>query len=110
MSEKLAGAVRALIAHRDDPANCQWPMHGEPALRAALAAWDAREAEERDRAQQLAELVKRMRDHQDAYFRSRDKRDLHRAKDLEYQVDAEVIRILDTRPRLFGDEAGTPDR
>lgn len=53
--------------------------------------------------QQLAELVKRMRDHQSAYFQSRDKRDLHRAKDLEHQVDAAVIRVLDTRARLFGE-------
>lgn len=51
----------------------------------------------------LAELVRRMRIHQESYFKHRDKRDLHRAKDLEHQVDAAVNRVLDTRAKLFGD-------
>lgn len=50
---------------------------------------------------ELAELVKRMRTAQDAYFKHLDARDLHRAKDLEHQVDAACNLILDKRPRLF---------
>jgi len=34
------------------------------------------------------ELVRRMRRHQRAYFRSRDPRDLNRSKELESKVDA----------------------
>jgi hypothetical protein len=53
--------------------------------------------------QQLAELGKRMRKFQEAYFRVRNKSDLVQAKRLEHEFDSACNRVLDTRPKLFGD-------
>ena len=54
--------------------------------------------------EELAELVKRMRAFQDAYFKHRNQADLRKAKELERQVDAACNRLLDKRPRLFAEE------
>jgi hypothetical protein len=46
-----------------------------------------------------ARLVRRMRDGQRQYFRTRTQADLVASKDLERQVDSATRHVLDTRPR-----------
>lgn len=54
-------------------------------------------------AREIAELVKRMRDAQKAFFAHRDRRDLGRAQQLEREVDTRVEEILHPKPSLFGE-------
>ena len=57
-----------------------------------------------EQLRELADLGKRMRAVQDAYFKHKHPGDLHLAKRIEAQFDAACNRVLDTRPRLFADE------
>ena len=60
----------------------------------------------------LARLVREMRGHQRAYFRTGSQSSLELARDREKAVDAAVAEILDPQPSLFPTEkvAGRPER
>ena len=53
---------------------------------------------------ELARLVRQMRDAQRAYFRERSPQALSVSKELERRIDRAVANILDTQPRLFEQE------
>ena len=52
--------------------------------------------------EQLAELVKRVRDAQRAYFKTRGQAELVTSKELERRLDKEVDKILAAQRGLFG--------
>lgn len=55
--------------------------------------------------EELARLVKSMRDTQKAYFRERTPTKLRESKDAEWRIDATVKEILDPpQPGLFDGE------
>ena len=50
---------------------------------------------------ELAELVRQMRDAQSNYFRERSPQWLSTARELERRVDRAVVDILDSQKKLF---------
>lgn len=53
------------------------------------------------KVEQLAELVRQMRDAQRNYFSERSPQWLSTAKELERRVDAAVKEVLDSQMKLF---------
>ncbi len=56
---------------------------------------------------ELALLVRQMRDAQRTYFRERSPQALSTSKELERRIDRVVADVLDKQPKLFSQENGT---
>lgn len=54
---------------------------------------------------ELIDLVERMRVIQRDFFKWRDPSVMHKARELERQVDREIAQRKDKQPKLFAEEA-----